>query len=482
MYRNPENITSKGCYYLPGPISAEEWSRFQFYAHFIRHLDHGDEKLAPSVLSLLHRHAEGKPLFPNLLWLKWDLSTPELTWVITPILRELILTYDRPDEGRSAYVEYDDPEPTFSKVLLPTALRNLPALQDLHLPKLCCASFWLPLVQEPTGTFVVENLRVLKLQDSLGVLMDGGLSVISAIPFLKVLEIEHRPRLHLSDPGRAPIFDMTSIRTFGNLLVLRVEGSATEVAALVDAIVAPKLLYAQLVREDRENPLKVPCLPGLALTTLCGRNATTLFSLAVDLQAAYIFEPYWSSTDEITDDGERPFLSIMQAVLQLHELQKLDIYLYIPRTHGGARGLGALLQPAMLEAWPLLDSLTITVAAVTPDTFLAIARSCHYLEKLTVRCLCEDFARLLPPAASSAVAPQSTGKRKKHPLREVHLFDATAVSDPVDVARIAQFLHDLFPTLEPTRCWRDWRGIEEPEKDDWPVIMEKLVQLQGGEE
>ena len=295
-------IPGRTSYIIPEPLSAQDWSRFQFYALLIRDLDHGDDGVDPSALSLLHRHAGGGPIFPNLLSLKWELSTPGLTWVVTPTLQDLFLTYAHPgaDKLGEEYIEeLDTDEPIFSETLLPAAFRNLPALDCLRLPRLRHSSRWLPLVPEPGGVFAISSLRFLSVGDTLRILMDGGLAAISAIPSLVWLQIKRQPRMYLGDFEPVPTWDMTPIRVFENLEGLEIEGSMTEGVALIDAIIAPKLQFVELTRVDRDT-LKVPCLPGLALATLGSRNATSLTHLTIELRCANIREPFWSEVSDKT--------------------------------------------------------------------------------------------------------------------------------------------------------------------------------------
>ena len=122
--------------YIPGPISAEDWSRFAYYAQFVRVLtcDY-DSTFDPSVFTYLHQHTHGKPLFPNLRHLIWHPATTDLISVLSPTIRVLRLPADV--EGSDNRGELDELAYRLRrhalKTLLRSILQSLPELRVLEL-------------------------------------------------------------------------------------------------------------------------------------------------------------------------------------------------------------------------------------------------------------------------------------------------------------------------------------------------------------
>ncbi|TFY50089.1 hypothetical protein EVJ58_g11199 [Rhodofomes roseus] len=150
--------------YLPGPVAAEEWSRFEYYAQFVRVLRYStDETIDPSVFFFLQQHARGKPLFPNLHQLVWEHATPELVSVITPSIRVLHLPQDYAEmENGSQSYEYGYRMRRHAfKQLLRGVLERLPDLAELTLPVLGHEAFWFPLLSKPDNHFVTQGIHTL---------------------------------------------------------------------------------------------------------------------------------------------------------------------------------------------------------------------------------------------------------------------------------------------------------------------------------
>ncbi|KAH9914231.1 uncharacterized protein B0H18DRAFT_140663 [Fomitopsis serialis] len=239
--------------YLSGPITTEEWSRFEYYAQFVRVLRYlNEETIDPSVFFYLQQHARGKPLFPNLRELVWEHATPEVVSVITPTIRVLHLPEDHAEEENGSQLRefgYRMRRHAF-KQLLPSALERLPELQELKLRPLGHEAFWIPFTSTPHGRFVIQNIRSLHICESRRALMRAALAALSTIRTLTDLEVFLDERGGVYSPEMDYGQATPPVGAFAQLKRLQIDGRTTSVAAVISVIVAPKLEAVELACGD----------------------------------------------------------------------------------------------------------------------------------------------------------------------------------------------------------------------------------------
>lgn len=153
-------------YYVPGPVTASEWSRFKHYARFVRYLHYPARTIVePSVFMFLQQHGHGAPLFPNIHELVWEHATPELAVVVSPSIRVLRL----PEDTCEAEVGAQDGECAYSMRrhaftrLLPSVLEGLPNLKELELRTLGHETFWLDHSVKDRGLLSCQKLHTLRV-------------------------------------------------------------------------------------------------------------------------------------------------------------------------------------------------------------------------------------------------------------------------------------------------------------------------------
>ncbi|KAH9837907.1 uncharacterized protein C8Q71DRAFT_723165 [Rhodofomes roseus] len=431
------------------PISAGEWSRFEYYAQFIRVLHAGlaeSDQIHPTTFFYLHQHARGKPLFPNIRELSWGNVTHDLAPIISPTIRILRI----PDSGLCMF-EFDNSRESCMqrhafKTQLPSILRCLPDLQVLQLQRLGHEGFWHPFAPPPEHRFVAKNIRNLYITETYDTLMKGALAVVSTIQGLTDLKIDVALSGQSADMEDLDSWDKTHIRTFKKLRHLQIEAGMAQAAILIDAIVAPNLEDVELARDWESDPCKVPSQLTKALETLGTRNASTVRRHLRDLNISL-------------DPGLRR--------------EDIDVPLL-----------------SMMEAWPALERLAVSVAILTPDILRAIARgTLPKLESLDAKCLSKDFLEGLP--SSDSLLPHSGPRGSdsdalsgpKHGLLQLHLLKCTRAAHPADVAKIARFVVALFPRLDFDRCvgiqcW-PFDTSEAEMWDNWHGIMQEVRKLQA---
>ncbi|KAH9915520.1 uncharacterized protein B0H18DRAFT_959281 [Fomitopsis serialis] len=457
--------------YLPGPISSEEWSRFKYYAQFIRVLQYTiDEKLDPSVFFYLHQHTQGQPLFPNLLKVEWDHAVSELVSVISPSIRTLRLSdNDEAEENncRPNELGYRMRRHAF-KTVLPGILRRMPELRKLELRSLRHVGFWEQFVAPSTGQFVAQNIQILHISETLPVLFHGALPIISTISQLQELSIDsHHDRDDIIEPHI-----WGSDLEFESLRHLRIDGPMGAVTTLVDVINAPKLSLLKLRGTFYAESSQDEGLFGSIVDTLGKRNTGSLRTVQIRVQNLGRRRRAARPDQAISV----PLNDAIRPLLLLHDLEELCI---------DASGIAdtSILEPTVLAAWPALQKLSLVQLILTPETLQAVVHSHPRLKTLEALHLSEEFLNLkLPPVVSSA----SGGPRLRdvprsniteHGLEELHLRDPNQIPDPVDVNRIAHFLSHLFPRLCPERSYRPWERMSSGEC--WIKIMKEVANLQA---
>ncbi|KAH9919034.1 uncharacterized protein B0H18DRAFT_1122731 [Fomitopsis serialis] len=347
--RNPHarNCLRPSTYYhLSGPISSEEWSRFQYYAHFIRSLYHdSSERLESTAFFYLRQHAHdtGNPLFPNLHKLEWGHVTPDLAMVISPSIR--VLRIPERSSSHEDELDYRMRRHAF-KTQLPSVLRSLPNVETLELLRLGHEGFWHTFAPGPDHQFVAQNISVLHISEPYSALMKGALAAVSTIQALTQLRIDVVLTSCSGDDGELKGWDKTRIRTFARLRCLQIKANMGQSGVLLDAIVAPNLEDVEVKRDCESGPCKVPFSLPEALEPLGNRNVSSLRRVYLDLQNYYIPKP----GDE--PETEPIFLTLTKPLLQLRQLRELNIYIYPGADSSGPIDVAL---PAMLAAWPLLE-------------------------------------------------------------------------------------------------------------------------------
>ncbi|KAH9915523.1 uncharacterized protein B0H18DRAFT_1215472 [Fomitopsis serialis] len=145
------------------------------------------------------------------------------------------------------------------KQLLPTVLCDLSELKELELRSLGHEAFWHPLKSVPGGCFLSCNIHTLHISETHRALVET-----------------------LHDPQLINDWCMSSIRPFMKLRRLGLDGWATDVANLVNAIVAPELEDIELTCSPDPGDVRLE-VDALSVTfdILRRRNVTSMRILRV---------------------------------------------------------------------------------------------------------------------------------------------------------------------------------------------------------
>jgi hypothetical protein len=416
------------------PHQKTDWSRFKFYAPFIKSLDcswtgTSTGLVSVKILSALVESDVEKPIFPNLCSLTWDgelqidlymdiLFGPQLT----------CLTIFFPPNLTDSPTSLSQ---TFSRLT-----RSLP---HLHSITICASARSWPDLTSPLSDFVcgVRNLK----------------KVVTNI------QLDHRalrhlvtsPCTHLSIANDATdilqsIIELgtTPFPEIGSLHVKSLDG--TSVAGLVELLPAKKLhlLSVRHVGWGRSG-LDITQLIK-TISTRCSH--TNPFSLFVAVARR--------DPDHSVD---YPF-STLAPLLALRNVTQMEFFdVSFDLDDGDIENIAI--------AWPCLRSLYLASAPhdrrsrITLAGLVALAKHCPGLEsfELAIHITVVDFS-LLP--REGAVTPNRT-------LEYIFLEHWTA--DLVDPAQVAKFLSRLFPSLKGVN-WDDF----EPDSDepDEPDNMQQL--------
>ncbi|KAH9834173.1 uncharacterized protein C8Q71DRAFT_859828 [Rhodofomes roseus] len=418
-----------------------------------------------SVFAFLQQHARGKPLFPGVRELTWAHATPDILSVISPSIRILRLDWDRGIEVREYWYRV---RRHALKQLLPTILRELPELEELHFGSLGHEAFWDPLKSVPSGHVLSQNVHILHISDSCRALARAGLSIISTLTELVELKIAVIDGVTVFDPQLNHVWDASSIRTFANLRRLRLDGRTTTVAALLNAIVAPKLEDFELTcRRNEEDETAVVDGGALyaAFDLLRRRHAASLRIFKFHFQYPSI-ELFPSSA---TEPG---FSTTATPLLKLRHLEHVERLLYygssIELEHTSYFPISAC---ALLAAWPRLHTLNLPGSALFPNMLQDIARAGTKLHSLTAlefywmvpRLLADDFPRL------------------DTALRQLRIETYDVGTSGID--EISRFLDSLFPHLDIELCsvpcrTRDPPAATEIEAINHHDVMKAVKELQ----
>ncbi|KAH9915525.1 uncharacterized protein B0H18DRAFT_1215474 [Fomitopsis serialis] len=465
--------------YVSGPITTEEWSRFEYYAQFVRVLRYlNEETIDPSVFFYLQQHARGKPLFLNLRELVWEHATPEVASVITPTISILRLPEDHGEEENGSQLRefgYRMRRHTF-KQLLPSILERLPELEELELRAFGHEAFWFPFISTPHGRFVIQTLRTLRIRESRRALMRVALAALSTIEGLAELKIDLDERGGVHDPAADHDKGMPPVRAFANLKHLQIEGRTTGVAAVFAAIAAPGLEVIELTcggwQSDPERG-RIPMVEN-ALSTIFGqlrrRNAASLQKLHLALRQ--FDEPLFLGD---TAPDTPPLNVLASPLLELRHLQDLQIHQY-ELTVGYSR----VNVPALVAAWPMLRSLALPNVLINLESLQLVSRTCPKLESLTVKTIIwhsSDIAGLLDSSPSD-LGPVNRGANRSalQVLRISHPWTLKTM-EPDTISSIARLLDLLYPELIPERCSGKNTPLFEGQKS-WLNIMDEVEKLQ----
>lgn len=348
------------------------------------------------------------------------------------------------------------------KTLLPGILESVPILEFLDLRMMGHQTFWQPLSR--AFREACPHLHCIHITESRHVLTKGALSALSRIEQLAELRINIAGRLYHSFED----WNVPSItHTFASLTRLHLTGRTSGVAALVCAIVAPRLNDVELVAgssmdDTIPNATKVfRAALSTAFGTLCDRNATTVRRLSLTIHGFAPVLPRRPSDPDVT------IPTVTRPLLGLRRLEELVMVRSIDKAH---------TSPAsVVAAWPSLRMLALPEFVLTPDALKAVARTCTTLETLSAKCLAPDFLEQLPPPA--AVQGDTVPA-----LRVLHLYDVLRQMRTADARKIACFLDSLFPRLEAERCsvlfdaTHTHRGLH---KGGWRDVVRELRRLQS---
>lgn len=447
--------------YLDGPITPEEYARFEYYAQVVRILRYSiRECISPTVFFFLQQHSHERPLFPNVRELVWVHPVPEILSVLSPTIRVLRFPFQNEaseNYGQPHELGYRMLRHTF-KTLLPGMLERLPALQELELLPLRHEGFWEGLARGPQARFVAQGLRSLCIAEPFPVLLRGALAVVSTIAGLEELKIASDLPLDLPGPTRAELaaldwHDKESMRSLEKLRTLHVSSNTPTVALLMDLIVAPSLEDVtlqclvhpparQLADDEYTSADEVDALHD-AVRALCERRSATLSSVKLLLFSFKLPERHRVSETETVSSLD----ALVRPLLRLRRLRELVIDIWFVQN---APAVAAV--PDMLAAWPELQRLNIPALSLAPDDLRTAARISTELRSIRAMRLSDEFLELPDVSVGAAASGSAAKSPAGHPLQEIRLYSPSKIDDAANVARIARFLCEFFPQLGPTQC------------------------------
>ncbi|EPS99242.1 hypothetical protein FOMPIDRAFT_89150 [Fomitopsis schrenkii] len=400
----------------------------------------------------LHQHTHGEPLLPNLRELLWEHASADIIAVLSPTIRVLRL----PAEIEEEMLDEQD-ELAFRtrrhalKTLLPDVLRGLPELGCLQLSPLGHIEHWHKLVDKREGSFAARRLASLWLMESLPVLMNGALQLLSTSTQLEQLlfTLLHRD-------GSKPLGSVSSLEpctyTFRELQTLYIDGSMVAMELVMNTINAPELKHVDIGLCELGGSARVHHILQKILTTLSSRSKSIhtctlgVSSLAISPQTL--------------------FFTMMEPLSQLRLLQ--DVTIDMPH---GYEGRTVQVPPDLFESWPGLKTLSLGRVHISPEALQAAARSFPGLQSLTVLQLSGDFARHPYVVAAATCDARTLATRDGHGLRTLGLLGSAGFTDYLEVINIASFLVALFPSLrvEPLE------GL----KERWSPIVTEISRIQA---
>ncbi|TBU29671.1 hypothetical protein BD311DRAFT_660512 [Dichomitus squalens] len=225
----------------------ERWSRFLWYARFVRKLQIPDYDLeAPNHARLLRTVLDdnhGHSVFPSLQVLWYSPTAYKDTCfysLLTPRLRKLRLSYSRALDTTLPLRLPRDPdfEGTVNEIR-----RLAPGLQHLRIEPYCMS--FKPRLIRQIATF--EHLRGVKLMTSIP---STSFRILAAIPGLEKLHVSHFTWNEASDPCR-------TIYT-PNLVSILVCGDSTSLTELFRVLRAPMLKHANICMAREDAPAVEP--------------------------------------------------------------------------------------------------------------------------------------------------------------------------------------------------------------------------------
>ena len=482
-------LTGRKQGYLDGPITAEEYVRFEYYAQFVRTLRYTiRERISPTVFFFLQQHAHDRPLFPNVRELVWVHPVPELLSVLSPTIRVLRFPPDDEDSencGRPQEIGYRMLRHTF-KTLLPGMLERLPELLELELPPLRHEGFWEELARGPKARFCAQGLRSLVITEPFTVLLQGALAVISTISGLEELRITSDLPVDWNGLTRAELaaldrHDGEALRPLAKLRVLHIRSNPPAVALLMELIVAPNLedvtlqfsvhpTARQLAEIEYTSEDEVDALHDAVQTLCSAQRSATLSSVKLMLLSFKLPERRRVSETETVSSLD----ALIKPLLQLHRLQDLVIDIWFIDN-----APAVAMVPDMLAAWPTLQRLNIPALSLSPDDFRIAARISPELKSIRAMRLSDEFLEL--PGTSAGVAASATVERaptRGHPLQDIRLYSPSKISDPANVTKIARFLCELFPRFGSTQCVGPKLARRYENQENWRDVVKQAQKIQ----
>ncbi|KAI0935812.1 hypothetical protein AcV5_004131 [Taiwanofungus camphoratus] len=399
-------------YVICGPISSDEWTRFQYYARRVRVLRYSYYgTIGPSIFLQLICHSGG-PLLPSLVALYWEQHGPlgtELWAFLSQSLRRVHINY--PCDYLSGYTT---DLPTINDCTIGSFLNAL-SLKSPHLHELKLTNvFHPPSLQAITGLTKVQRLHILKSNSASLVLrpcsqMENLVTLVIDLRFVRsgfIITLSGFPALRSLDVSGEPstiarLCTATSSSAYLQSVKLDLFGNASEqIPHCYDTFNALKSRFASSLRS-----ISVLCRPlSWKDDTHCQHRLLDFTRHLIELcelQEAVISVNFKSVI--LTNDD------IYDMAISWPKLRKLTL-LY-------SRNADVLLN------MPSIHSLT------------SFARHCPQMQELTLGYV---LLRRIGPLSACPIL--------SHGLRKLYIEDYVENSN--DPLRPAQFLDRMFPNLD----------------------------------
>ncbi|KAL6303332.1 hypothetical protein BKA93DRAFT_337652 [Sparassis latifolia] len=352
----------RGTYRLDGDVTAEEWSRYHYYARRVRILWYDCEHSLSTLLADLASHAGDVQLFPSLKIIRIgsiDHLDSSLQYLLSPTVRSVFI-----DDLETSHAHHqEDIRGTFLYHLF----HKSPLLEELDLTH--------PSLPYPMASFRDITLCNYLVQLTVDV-PSVDLDTLRAISKLESL-------LDFSISCRILGDSIPACSGFSNLHHLQVHGKLPNIKAILACISPPhlqKLFVSHIatyrMREDfasrYTDVVEVLSSKHRALRDITFRGIS----------------PAPSSVDE------KSALNIFRPLLQLHDLQNINLN-FDYRT----LGLSDEDLHSIASAWPRLTSFSLSYGKSTAvpsfDALDHLARCCPELTKLRLPSLdLRSFPRL----------------------------------------------------------------------------------------
>ncbi|TFK81958.1 hypothetical protein K466DRAFT_666808 [Polyporus arcularius HHB13444] len=405
-------------YIISAPIDDKEWTRFQYYANFVRSYTTDSERMDGIFTATLLDKSEGKPLLPRLTFFKWakqDEFSSAFLLFLSPMLRFVHLNFF--SYGGSTPVGSQPlPEDLTTAAALRLVHGRAPALDTLQIQACHICSL------DPVPGFA--HLRSLQITQS----KDPRIweKIAGSLPALQSLTVYMTTQSLDEDILRAKRLPEAR---FGQLTQLEFMADARMVPIVLDLLHAPCLRHLHLQMELKDHLCVRAC------EIVASRFAQSLRSFELELD------------DDYDDTSPREFGALFSPLYALREL--VDVQLAIRFDTEIVVTVDDIAR--MAEAWPNVQHLKLPFTAYPEDEPEVPRMPITALETFARRCpKLEGLVMLIPDPWPLADLDLATVPSYSNRLSRLHLVSGGWPQDMVEKGKL--YFKHLFPNA---KIWFD---------------------------